>query len=142
MSWSFPIGSIAGTVVRIHFTFLLLLAWIGANALAQGGRQHAVWSLAFMLLLFLCVLLHEFGHVLAARRYGVKTPDITLLPIGGLARMERIPEKPAEELVVAIAGPLVNLVIAGLLFAVLGGVPQPDPNAAAMPSTGHALLER
>jgi stage IV sporulation protein FB len=141
MTWSFPIGSVAGTVVRIHLTFLLLLAWIGAAALARGGHQEAVWTLAFMLLLFLCVLLHEFGHVLAARRYGVKTPDITLLPIGGMARMERIPEKPTEELVIALAGPLVNVAIAALLFGMLGSVPAPD-TADAMPRTGHALLDQ
>ena len=142
MTLSFAIGTVKGTVVRIHLTFLLLLAWIGANALAHGGTLAALYSIGFMLLLFLCVLLHEFGHVLAARRYGVKTPDITLLPIGGLARMERIPEAPAEELVVAIAGPLVNVAIAALLFAALGGLPAPEAATTEMPTTGRALLER
>jgi stage IV sporulation protein FB len=140
MSWSFPIGTVAGTVVRIHLTFLLLLLWIGGTGYAQGGAEAAVASVVFIGLLFLCVLLHEFGHVFAARRYGVRTPDITLLPIGGVARLERIPEKPAEELVVAAAGPAVNVVIAALLFLILGGIPSID--ATAVESPGHGILER
>lgn len=141
MTWSFPIGTVAGTVIRIHLTFFLLLLWIGASGFAQGGAREATASIVFVCLLFLCVLLHEFGHVLAARRYGVKTPDITLLPIGGVAQMERIPEKPAEELVVALAGPAVNVVIAALLFLALGGIP-PMQAAAELHSPGQGILER
>lgn len=140
MSWSFPIGTVKGTVIRIHLTFLLLLLWIGGTAYAAGGARAALASVVFICLLFLCVLLHEFGHVFAARRYGVQTPDITLLPIGGVARLERIPEKPSEELVVAIAGPAVNVVIAAVLFLLLGGVPPLD--AMAFESHGHGILER
>jgi stage IV sporulation protein FB len=125
MSWSFPIGTVMGTVIRVHLTFFLLLAWIGAAHYAVGGTSAAVEGVVFICLLFLCVVLHEFGHALAARRYGVKTPDITLLPIGGVARLERIPEEPAQELVIALAGPAVNVVIAALLFLVLGGLPTP-----------------
>ena len=84
------------------------------------GRSSA--GVVFMILLFLCVLLHEFGHVLVARRYGVQTAEITLLPIGGVAQMERIPEKPSQELLVALAGPTVNLAIAGILIVALGGI--------------------
>ncbi len=131
MSWSISLFRVAGTEVRLHLTFLLLLAWIGTSAGLQGGTAAAVQGIAFILLLFGCVLLHEFGHVFAARRYGVNTPDITLLPIGGVARLERIPEKPAEELVVALAGPAVNVVIAAVLFVLLGGVP--EMTAAANP---------
>src|SRR4028119_2052704 len=112
MNWSLPIGVVKGTVIRIHLTFLLFLVWIGVSHYAQGGQRAAVEGLLFITLLFACVLLHEFGHVFAARRYGVQTPDITLLPIGGVARLERIPEKPSEELVAALAGPRANVVTA------------------------------
>ena len=95
MGWSIPTGSVKGTVIRVHVTFLLFLVWIAVTHYAQGGRDAALQGVIFILLLFLCVLLHEFGHVLAARRYGVQTPNITLLPIGGLARLERIPEEPS-----------------------------------------------
>ncbi|MDO9710749.1 site-2 protease family protein [Paracraurococcus lichenis] len=140
MHWSFPILVVRGTVVRIHLTFLLFLLWIGWANYRQGGPQAATESVVFLLLLFLCVLLHEFGHVFAARRYGVQTPDITLLPIGGVARLERIPEKPSEELVVALAGPAVNVVIAALLFLAIGGLPSEAATELQDPRTG--ILER
>ena len=97
MSWSLKIGSIAGTAVRIHITFILFLAWIFGASYVAGGPNAAWSSLLFMVLLFLCVLAHEFGHILTARAFGVLTPDVILLPIGGVARLERIPEKPLEE---------------------------------------------
>ena len=125
MSWSLKVGTVAGTAVRIHFTFLLFLIWIGAAYYRQSGASAAYEGVAFVSLLFLCVLLHEFGHVFAARRYGVKTPDITLWPFGGIANLERIPEKPTEELVVAIAGPLVNVAIAAILILFLGATVDP-----------------
>jgi Zn-dependent protease/CBS domain-containing protein len=121
MGWSIPIGAVKGTVIRIHLTFLLFLLWIGVAHYAQGGWNAGLQGVVFIALLFLCVLLHEFGHVFAARRYGIQTPDITLLPIGGVARLERIPEQPGQELVVALAGPAVNLVIAALLYLAFGG---------------------
>jgi Zn-dependent protease len=120
MSWSFRIARIAGIEVRIHVTFLLLLLFFGWMYARQGGTAAAVQGLAFILILFLCVLLHEFGHALAAARYGIKTPDITLLPIGGVARLQRMPDRPLEEFVVAIAGPLVNVVIALGIWLGLG----------------------
>jgi Zn-dependent protease/CBS domain-containing protein len=120
MGWSITIGSVAGTAVRIHVTFLLLLAWIfGANYIS-GGPQQAWSGLLFVVLLFLCVLLHEFGHIFTARVFGVSTPDVILLPIGGVSRLEHIPEKPSEEFLVAIAGPAVNVVIAVLLILFSG----------------------
>jgi Zn-dependent protease/CBS domain-containing protein len=121
MSWSFNIGRIAGTVVRVHVTFVLFLIWIFAANYVSGGPQAAWHALIFMLLLFACVVAHEFGHIFTARAFGVSTPDVTLLPIGGVARLERIPEAPHEEFLIAIAGPLVNVAIALALIVVAGG---------------------
>lgn len=125
MRWSFPVGTIKGTTLRVHFTFLLLLVWVAIGAYQQSGGTEAARSVTFVVLLFGCVVLHEFGHALMARRYGVRTPDITLLPIGGVARLERIPEKPGQELMIALAGPMVNVVIAAVLLGVMGGTFSP-----------------
>jgi stage IV sporulation protein FB len=116
MSWSFPIGRVFGSEIRIHLTFLLLLAWVAISSWSDGGSAAALTSVAFIVSVFACVVLHELGHAIAARRYGIATPDITLYPIGGLARLARIPEKPAEEVVIAIAGPAVNVAIAAILL--------------------------
>src|SRR2546430_8395088 len=116
MSWSLPIFRIAGIQLRIHITFLLLIGWLAFGYYAEAGSAAAAGRVLFVLLLFLCVVLHEFGHALAAKSFGINTPDITLLPIGGVARLERMPEKPAQELLIALAGPMVNLVIAVCLF--------------------------
>jgi Zn-dependent protease/CBS domain-containing protein len=121
MKWSYHIATIAGTEVRIHATFALLLAYVAwVTSSAGGDFTTIIHSLIMVCAMFLCVLLHEFGHVTAARWYGIKTPDITLLPIGGVARLERMPRKPTEELVVALCGPLVNVLIAAGLALVFG----------------------
>src|SRR5215813_13270866 len=120
MGWSFKLFDVGGTAVRIHMTFFLLLAWIGAVHWARGGAAAALDGIIFIVLLFVSVVLHEFGHVLAARRYNIKPPEITLLPIGGVASLERMPEKPGQEIVVALAGPLVTLAIVVVLTLVLG----------------------
>ena len=120
MGWSLPIFRVAGIQLRIHITFLLLIAWLAFGYYAQGGSAAAASRVIFVLLLFLCVVLHEFGHAFAAKAFGINTPDITLLPIGGVARLERMPEEPVQELIIAVAGPLVNVVIALGLF-VAGG---------------------
>lgn len=119
MRWSYKVARVAGIDVKIHVTFLLVLAYFGMVYWQQGGFRGAVVGIGFTLLLFLCVLLHEFGHAFAARLYGIRTPDITLLPIGGVARLERMPEKPVQELVVAIAGPAVNVLIAAVILLFL-----------------------
>jgi stage IV sporulation protein FB len=115
MTWSFSLGRIAGTEVRVHLTFLLLVAWFGLVHGLRSGQAAALEAVLFILAVFACVLAHEFGHVLAARRYGIETRDITLLPIGGVASIPRMPDRPGHEFVIAIAGPAVNVVIAILL---------------------------
>jgi len=120
MGWSIKLFSVAGTAVRIHLTFFLLLAWIAAIHWMRGGAEAAIDGVLFIVLLFGCVVLHEFGHVFAARLYGIRTSDVTLLPIGGVASLERMPEKPSQEIVVALAGPAVNLIIALALVVALG----------------------
>src|ERR1039458_5544294 len=141
MSWSLNIGKVAGTVVRIPLTFLLSLAWIFAASYSQGGAATAWDSVLFMVLLFLCVLLHEFGHIFTARAFGVPTPYVTLLPIGGVAQLERIPEEPGQEFLIAIAGPLVNVVITILLVAVGGATLQTNA-AAGLDNTQFSLIDR
>ena len=120
MTWSWRIGRLAGIEVYIHWTFLLLLAWIaGLHLLAGDTVWQALFGVVTILAFFGCIVLHELGHALAARRFGVDTRDITLLPIGGVARLERMPEDPREELLIAIAGPAVNMAIAAILFVIL-----------------------
>ncbi len=141
MSWSLNIGTVAGTVVRVHLTFLLFLAWIFAASYAQSGGAAAWDSVAFMVLLFLCVLLHEFGHIFTARAFGVTTPYVTLVPIGGVAQLDRIPEEPGQEFLIAIAGPLVNVAITFLLVAFAGA--NLHANAAgAIDNTQIPMLDR
>jgi Zn-dependent protease/CBS domain-containing protein len=126
MRWSLNLGSIAGTAIRIHITFLLFLVWLGTIYYRQGGTEAAWQGTLFIVLIFLCVLLHELGHVFAARRYGVQTRDVTLWPFGGISSMERMPDKPSEELIVAVAGPAVNVAIAGVLLLFLWPHLNPD----------------
>ena len=125
MTWSFRIARILGTDVKVHFTFLLLVAWWAISGYQEGGTSGAVHATVLLLSLFTCVILHEFGHILMARRFGVRTPDVILLPIGGVARLERIPDKPKEELLIALAGPFVTLVLAAVFYGwlVLTGQP-------------------
>src|SRR5947207_13569374 len=112
MSWSLPIFRIAGIQLRIHITFLLLIAWLAFGYYAQGGSAVAASRVIFVLLLFLCVVLHEFGHAFAAKALGINTPDITLLPIGGVAHLERISEVHVRELIIGVAVTPVTIAIA------------------------------
>src|SRR5688572_5738474 len=129
MSWRWRIGEWFGIVVYMHVTFLLLLGWVALISFNAGqGLVGALGGILFILLVFACVVLHEFGHALTARRYGIQTRDITLLPIGGVARLEKMPEDPRHELTVALAGPAVNVAIAAAIYAALGlfrGFPVP-----------------
>ena len=121
MRWSWKIGRLAGIGVYVHATFILLLAWFAIRAYSVGGGAAALASIVYLIALFAIVVLHELGHALTARRYGIGTRDITLLPIGGVARLDRMPEEPRQELAIAIAGPAVNVALA-LLFALIARV--------------------
>ncbi len=119
MRFTLRIATLFGIPLRVHFTFPLILLLFGIEGWAHGGWRDATWGMFFVLVIFVCVVLHEMGHSLQARRYGVVVRDIVLLPIGGMARAERIPESPREEIVVAISGPLVNFTIAGIIALVM-----------------------
>ena len=142
MKWSLKIGKFAGVDVYMHFTFLLLLGWVALIHWRQEQSVAAVIAgVAFILAIFVCVILHEFGHSLMARRYGIMTRDIILLPIGGVARLERLPTQPIQEFWVALAGPAVNVLIAVALFVWLNLFASLEPVQALTPTTGP-FLER
>jgi Zn-dependent protease len=123
MKWSWRIGQVAGIGIFLHWTFLILVAWIFVSYVARGeSLGAAMLGAGFILALFGCIVLHELGHALTAKRYGVETRDIILLPIGGVARLQRMPDQPLQELAVAAAGPAVNVVIAAVIAIVLMAV--------------------
>lgn len=120
MKWSLNLGRIAGIKIQVHWTFVLLLGWVAFTETQRGSNlPTTLLAMGFILLVFLCVVLHELGHSLTAQRYGINTKSITLLPIGGVASLERMPEKPKQELLIAVAGPAVNVAIAFILWLVL-----------------------
>jgi len=142
MKWSIKIGKFAGIDVYMHLTFLLLIGWVAMVHWQRGQSVGAVMvGVLFILAIFLCVVLHEFGHALTARRYGIATRDIILLPIGGVARLEKIPSQPMQELWVALAGPAVNVVIVAALFVWLQATASWEPLRGLTVTTGP-LLER
>lgn len=138
MRGSMTIATIFGTKVRMHPTFLILLVWVATGEALSRGAEAAVTGIIFVLLLFVCVVAHEFGHVLVARHYGGRTRDILLLPIGGVSRMERMPEGSAQELAVAVAGPAVSIAIGAILIFLVG---VPTAQSIESPAFG-ALLPR
>jgi len=119
MRWSLRLGRVSGIDIRVHFTFALLVALVASQLGAIHGSRGAVFGGVSVICLFACVVLHELGHSLVAQRFGVGVKEIILLPIGGVARLLSEPKKPAHELWIALAGPMVNVVIAVLLFLVL-----------------------
>jgi Zn-dependent protease len=119
MKWVYTIGRIGGTEVKVHLTFVLFLIWWAVGGYQEAGTTGAFAAAFWLLAVFGCILLHEFGHITMARRFGVRTPDVILLPIGGVARLERIPDEPKQELLIALAGPAVTAAIAVILYAIL-----------------------
>lgn len=125
---SLHLGTYAGIPVKVHWTFGLLLLFIAFIGYSEGMDATGIlWYVLTILALFCCVVLHEFGHALMARKYNIPTRDIILSPIGGVARLEGLPEKPIREFFIAIAGPLVNVVIAAAIFLILIGLSVPQP---------------
>jgi Zn-dependent protease/predicted transcriptional regulator len=120
MRWSFPIGRLFGISLRLHLTFLMLLAWVGFEAFGYGGVMAAQWELLRVSLIFACIVFHELGHSVVAQALGVQVKSITLLPIGGVAALRSIPENPWHEIAITIAGPMVNAAMAAVLLPIAG----------------------
>ncbi len=144
MSWSLRLGSVSGIAIRVHFTFALLLAAFASHLADKQGTRGALFGMLLVVCLFSCVVLHELGHGLVAQRLGVTVREIVLLPIGGVARLSSEPKKPLHELLIALAGPLVNVLLAlATLLALRGAVPPletlPD-EALTTPSVRSVLL--
>jgi Zn-dependent protease len=121
--WSWPLGRLFGIGVRVHATFVVLLVWVALSHIMHGHDvSTAIAGVGYVVAVFGIVVLHELGHALTARTFGIATRDITLLPIGGVARLERMPTQPSQEFLVAIAGPAVNVALAALLFVALAAM--------------------
>ena len=117
LGWSINLFRVFGIQLAVHASFLLLLAYYGYVGWVEGGAIGLIWWMSLIVLFFVCVILHELGHSLTARRFGVNVPRILLLPIGGMAEFDHIPRQPAHELLITAAGPAVNFVLAAILFA-------------------------
>jgi Zn-dependent protease/CBS domain-containing protein len=145
VSWSLRLGSISGIAIRVHLTFALLLAAFASHLAEQQGTRGALWGVLLVLCLFGCVVLHELGHGLVAQRLGVTVREIVLLPIGGVARLLSEPKRPLHELLIALAGPFVNVLLALAAFVALQGSPIPPletvpTEALTTPSVNAVLL--
>lgn len=120
MKANINLGSVSGIKIKVHWTFIFLILWIILSEIKQGGNTKSIlFNISLVLAVFICVILHELGHALTAKHFGISTKKITLLPIGGMATMEKIPESPKQELLVTLAGPLVNVIIALLLYFII-----------------------
>jgi Zn-dependent protease len=134
LEWSINLFRIRGIQLSLHYSFVLLLAWAGYEGYQDGGIPGMGWTIALLLAFFTCIVLHELGHSFTARRFGVGVRRILLMPIGGMAEFERIPREPRQEILITIAGPAVNFLIAGVLWLVLDPASAP-PAQAVLPSS-------
>ena len=130
------LGRIFGVDVKIHRTFGFLLAFLAISGVLKDGLLGALLSVGLTLVIFSVILLHEFGHIWAARFYGIQTKDIILSPIGGMARLKANPKKPSQEIIVAIAGPAINAILAGITAVGLHFIP-----SASLTPVGSLSLE-
>lgn len=120
LGWSMNLFRVAGIPLSVHFSFFLLLAFVAQQGWSEDGWSGVAWNVGMLLVFFACVVLHEFGHSLTARRYGVQVRRILLMPIGGMAEFDSIPRQPGRELLITVAGPAVNFVIAGVILLAVG----------------------
>jgi Zn-dependent protease/CBS domain-containing protein len=139
--WAWKLGSVSGIDIYVHATFWLLVIWVALTHLSDGGWEAAGMGVALILSVFAIVVLHELGHALVARRFGVRTRDITLYPIGGIASLERIPEKPIQEFLVALAGPAVNVAL-GVVLYVAAALLEGPLDAGALAVVGGPFLTK
>lgn len=142
MRGAWYVGRVKGIPIQIHWSFCLILLWSAYLGYKIGGWNQIAFSVLFTVLLFVCVLLHELGHALTAGKFGIFTQSITLLPIGGVAALKRIPERPLEEFLITLAGPMVNVCLAGVLYLIFGW-PDEEISTALLWSPehfGHMLL--
>jgi Zn-dependent protease/predicted transcriptional regulator len=143
MPWSFTIGKIFGITFKIHVTFFLLLLFVFFAGAGQGGTEGGLLAALFVCAVFACVLIHEIGHSLIARHFGKEAKSITLLPIGGVATIEEMSEKPGQEIAISIIGPFINLAIAGILYILVGrwtGIRAPNLYPSSAPEFFGGLI--
>jgi Zn-dependent protease len=142
LGWSINLFRVFGIQLALHASFFLLLAYYALNGWREGGVVGMCWRVGMIVLFFVCVVLHELGHSLTARRYGVRVQRILLTPIGGMAEFDRIPRQPSAELLVTLAGPAVNFLIAALLLPCVWGPLFSDAEVASLslPGLGVELL--
>ncbi len=139
MKWTLYLGKVAGIRMFLHWTFIILVVWIFLMHFRESQSiRDGLLGVGFIIVIFVCVILHEFGHALTARKFNIGTKSITILPIGGVASIERMPDKPSQELLVAIMGPAVNVVIALVLYLFLNASGN-IPDLAALQETQATL---
>ncbi len=140
MKWTLNLGKLLGVQIKVHWTFFLLLGWVVYIDYSQGNDINTMMmNIVYVLSIFFCVVLHEMGHIQMARKYGINTKKITLLPIGGVASLEKIPENPRQELWVALAGPFVNIIIAAIIFPFLSDLASYIPEDISSENTSFMI---